>query len=1418
MADTPANWTDEERKQAQAKVLGAAVDNTYFVSTGSQGNRTVLNTTEKIINRALNAMDSSLTGANNLVNGFETRFDRVMGNESTVDYEAFLSLENNIIQATAALKYKVDNAPPGPRGPAGPEGPQGPAGAPGPGGSPGPTGATGATGPAGADGKDGTGVRILDSFETLQDFIDAGLVGVPGDAYMVAGDLYVWSDDINNWLNAGRIQGPPGEAGPTGPQGPAGIPGQDGVIGRDGDPGPTGPEGPQGRPGPQGDPGPQGPEGPQGETGQQGPSGKDGQDGTSVRVLGSFETLQEFIDAHLIGSIGDAYLVAGELYVWSANIQDWQNAGNITGPEGPEGPVGPKGDTGLQGPLGPQGFQGQQGPQGPQGSVGPEGSPGQIGPAGPAGPPASLNIRGQFVSGYTYNRSDAIYYNNNSYVALIDNVTVPPSNQFGDTNWALFTIQGPVGPQGIAGPAGIQGMIGPAGPSGVRGPEGPEGPPGPQGEVGPEGPEGPRGHAGPVGTGGPQGIQGEIGPAGPQGEIGPEGPRGQQGIQGIQGLQGLQGNPGSTGGQGPQGPGGQPGPMGPVGPPVDLTIRGTFKMGVTYNKNDVVTYEDFYSTYVALYDGIFDNPPTDPLGDYNWALFVMHGPEGPPGPVGPGGPQGPQGVRGLDGPTGPQGIQGEDGPQGPQGVQGYAGPQGIQGQKGDKGDKGDRGDRGIEGGLPLINSEYWLADPEDDQIETNNRIGRVVSVGDFFVGDQLKNPDYKDPERTWTLGGQRLSDVIDPITNNEEIFCTIEDLQETIDGLPKYLEHNYQITVEPGIIADTIYICYFTGPGALMITSGIMAPASTHQVHSVMVQDCSCNIISVIGFQANAVDAPGFYALRNNCTAMLQFTYCQIVGGNKATSQNDGFRFERSKPGIVHNSIVSHKRYALHVSTDSTVRVYGWRGGISNNVLYRTEQGASLMVADHGSATAIIPEHDSYRLVAAGSQLIEGNFSAQNGMTKTVALADLQKEINNLPKYIAGFIYFNVLPGTITTPITITGFAGPGAMYFRGTGSFATDHNISNMILLNNHVLHIEVRGFNCTSETALSFDFNYNTCRCINVINCQSTSGNKTQDGYRARLSTVWISGNLMSNKRYVVQATENAEIRIFSWRTGGENNGTIFFARSGATIHNDDMLAYTGHEWDTFISTGTSAQVYLPVGSNVMVAQPSVTKTVALADLQKEINSLGKWLTGIITFNVLPGTITSDITIAGFYGAGMLIINGGTDENQGTHNINSFSIINCAILRIDIRGFRTTSTSAYNFNIQFCNCGRIYIFRCSSTAGTKTTTNNRFMFATYSRVILVHNCLISNKQYMLYTDYGSQIDIYLMSGTNNDFGALSYSGSIVTWNGANLVVFDRKNFTAGGLIVNTSGAILGTDANSLTSGPNGMMPYTTLGSVPTI
>lgn len=261
--------------------------------------------------------------------------------------------------------------------------------------------------------------------------------------------------------------------------------------------------------------GPTGSTGPQGYTGEQGPPGPQG---TSINVIGTVATTN---DLPLSASQNDAYIVAadGDLYIWDTVTEEWDNVGQIVGPEGGVGPTGP---TGPQGELGGVFYTSETTPN--------------------TTVTGSVWFRPSDGASYVYN-----------------------------DGWVLLYLYGPTGPNGNEGPTG---------PQGSSGLDGATGPTGPQGATGSEGPQGP---TGPTGATGPAGLDGFIGSDGATGPTGPTGADGEDGIDGQDGLEVGTSAPSSTDvlwldtgvegvmGEGPTGPTGPTGPSGVISAPATLT-------------------------------------------------------------------------------------------------------------------------------------------------------------------------------------------------------------------------------------------------------------------------------------------------------------------------------------------------------------------------------------------------------------------------------------------------------------------------------------------------------------------------------------------------------------------------------------------------------------------------------------------------------------------------------------------------------------------------------------------------------------------------------------------------------------------------------------------------------------------------------
>lgn len=218
-------------------------------------------------------------------------------------------------------------------------------------------------------------------------------------------------------------KGNTGEKGATGERGPQGLQGEKGLQGIQGEKGEPGIQGPVGPKGEQGEQGIQGIQGPQGEPGPQGPKGDTG---SGLNIKGELDSESQLPQE---GVSGDAWLIAGNLYVFmgeNGNVESnpkWSNVGSIQGPAGPAGPQGPVGPKGEQGEPGPKGEPGADGAPGAQG---PKGDPGQKGEKGDPGSDASVtkqNVEAVLTGNITSHNHDSRYIsksNTSTYTPTAD--------------------------------------------------------------------------------------------------------------------------------------------------------------------------------------------------------------------------------------------------------------------------------------------------------------------------------------------------------------------------------------------------------------------------------------------------------------------------------------------------------------------------------------------------------------------------------------------------------------------------------------------------------------------------------------------------------------------------------------------------------------------------------------------------------------------------------------------------------------------------------------------------------------------------------------------------------------------------------------------------------------------------------------
>ena len=333
---------------------------------------------------------------------------------------------------------KGDQGEVGPQGPQGLQGEMGPQGPQGLQGEQGPIGEMGPQGPAGPQGIQGPqgeqGERGPEGKQGPQGEIGPeGPMGPQGhSAYMAWKTLEGNANGtVEDFINS--LKGEKGEQGIQGPQGIQGEVGPQGPVGPQGEQGPQGEMGPVGPQGIQGEQGPVGPQGEQGPQGLQGPRGEKGADGTSIRIVGVLNSMDE-IDSIVGEQVGDCYIVEenGHLLVFNGE-DDFVDVGKITGPQGPKGDRGEQGEKGdpflyedfteeqlaaLVGPMGPQGPAGEKGADGIIGKDGEKGEKGDQGEQGPKGEDGYTPVKG--VDYFTQEELDVLLYDDSEIRAIID--------------------------------------------------------------------------------------------------------------------------------------------------------------------------------------------------------------------------------------------------------------------------------------------------------------------------------------------------------------------------------------------------------------------------------------------------------------------------------------------------------------------------------------------------------------------------------------------------------------------------------------------------------------------------------------------------------------------------------------------------------------------------------------------------------------------------------------------------------------------------------------------------------------------------------------------------------------------------------------------------------------------------------------
>ena len=141
-----------------------------------------------------------------MVNTFNTKVSEVNTFIATKGQEIQDAI-NTIPPKSELIGQKGDKGDKGEKGERGEQGLQGVQGIPGE------KGEKGDKGDKGDKGNDGTSISIKGSVDN-EDMLPAS--GLPGDGWLIQGELFVWNEEGSNWVNVGNIKGEKGDKGDKG--------------------------------------------------------------------------------------------------------------------------------------------------------------------------------------------------------------------------------------------------------------------------------------------------------------------------------------------------------------------------------------------------------------------------------------------------------------------------------------------------------------------------------------------------------------------------------------------------------------------------------------------------------------------------------------------------------------------------------------------------------------------------------------------------------------------------------------------------------------------------------------------------------------------------------------------------------------------------------------------------------------------------------------------------------------------------------------------------------------------------------------------------------------------------------------------------------------------------------------------------
>jgi hypothetical protein len=413
------------------------------------------------------------------------------------------------------------------------------------------------------------------------------------------------------------------------------------------------------------------------------------------------------------------------------------------------------------------------------------------------------------------------------------------------------------------------------------------------------------------------------------------------------------------------------------------------------------------------------------------------------------------------------------------------------------------------------------------------------------------------------------------------IITAPEGLQSAIDGLPRYLDRNFIINMQPGSAPGEIRIADFAGSGAIFVNgSTLTAPNPSHTTHNVGSFLLSSNSIPFV--QIHGFTCGGFRVRRS--TAFVRF--CRTAdNGTDGIWAGDGARVQ------VRDCLISNKTNALRATEGGVLEACRELNGTGNTNAFRVAGSGAMTVESSGTANlsgSVLRENTGV-LSFDGGKAMHGSAEI---VSISTTMANLQNTIDRLPRELDRRYDITVSAGTITDEIIVEGFYGPGRLDITGSTSTTanpthTTHNVGNIFVNHNTLPYIYIRGFTCTRSDIEGIRAVRNSgwlyIRYMRMISgTNTTAANK---GILCNTSTMQVLNSVISNKSEAIFCQRHGHCTVEPTVTGTGNavvyvsSGTGMISASGSeplagtvrfSYGNGGMIFSGGH----FVSsTGLSA-----------------------------------------------------------------------------------------------------------------------------------------------------------------------------------------------------------------------------------------------------